>query len=99
MENQYDEFLKVCAERILDGEKKYGPLKADSRNRCQEAIEEVHDAFNYVVPIMLVKYPDIKMHPEWETCVTLIYRLYKALVQLKTVEDELELQSRGVGEA
>lgn len=85
-----DEFLKVCAERIKKGEAKYGPVRADDRNRCQEAIEEIYDSFNYTVHLMLAKHPKIKETAEWEWAVTCIYRAYKALVELKTIEDEME---------
>ena len=96
MEKQSDAFLKVCAERIQKGEAKYGPVRADDRNRCQEAIEEIQDCFNYVVPIMLAKHPKIKETAEWEWAVTCIYRTYKALVELKPIEDEMESKLKEV---
>ena len=90
MEDKKAEFLKICAERIADGEAKYGPVRSDERNRSQEAIEEVYDAFNYVVPIMLAKHPSIKETIEWGVAVKCIFRLYIALEELKTAEIELE---------
>ncbi len=95
MENQSAEFLKVCSDRIKDGEEKYGPVRSDDRNRCGEAIEEIYDAFNYTVPIMLAKHPKIKETAEWEWAVTSIYRAYKALLELQKVEVEMEQKPGG----
>lgn len=90
MEKHSDEFLKVCAERILNGDAKYGKVRSDDRNRCQEALEENYDCFNYTVPIMLAKHPKIKETAEWEWAVTCIYRTHKALIDLKVIEDEMQ---------
>jgi len=90
MENKRVEFLKICGERIAAGEEKYGPVRSDDRNRCQEAIDEVHDCFNYTVPIMLAKHPSIKETIEWGLAVKCIFKLYIALDELKAVEVELE---------
>ncbi len=86
------EFLKFCREGIEAGEAKYGPVRADERNRSKEAIEETRDIFNYLVPLMLVKHPKIKLHAEWEQAVTLTYRLYRALRELQRVEERFERQ-------
>ena len=98
MEKQSSEFLRICNERIKQGEPKYGPVRSDDRNRCQEAIEEIFDAFNYTVPIMLVKHPKIKETAEFEWAVTSIYRAYKSLLELQKVEIEME-QKQGGGVA
>lgn len=96
MENQSAEFLKICADRIKDGEAKYGKVRSDERNRCKEAIDEIYDAFNYTVPIMLAKHPKIKETAEWEWAVTSIYRAYKALLELHKVEVDMEQKQGGV---
>ena len=83
-------FLGECRERLVKGEATYGPVRADNRNRCAEALDEARDAYNYIVPIMLVKHPTIKNTPEWQGTVSCIYRLYKALKKLEVVEKVLE---------
>lgn len=84
------EFLRICKERLDAGEAKYGPVRADDRNRSREAIEEIWDSFNYIVPIMLAKHPRMKLQREWEHAVTLCYRLYKTLLELEKVEKGME---------
>lgn len=83
-------FLGECRERLKAGEATYGPVRADERNRCKEALDEVRDAYNYIVPILLAKHPSIKKTAEWQGTVALIYRLYKALKKLETTEKILE---------
>ena len=89
------EFLQICAERIASGEAKYGPVRADERNRCQEAKEELYDAYNYIVPIMLRKHPRIKLTDEWQNAVVALYRAYRAVVALQAVERRYEAPPAG----
>ena len=85
------EFLRICRERVASGEPKYGPVRADARNRSKEALEECYDIANYLYPIMLKKWPKIKDTPEWQEAIRLNFRLYKALLKLQKVEQEMEL--------
>jgi hypothetical protein len=84
------EFLRVCAQRIASGESKYGPVRSDARNRCAEALEELFDAYNYLVPIMLAKHPGIKNCPEWSDAVFKVWRAYRAVKKLQAVELKME---------
>ncbi len=84
------DFLRICKERLDAGNEKYGPVRADERNRSREAIEENYDIFNYLVPIMLAKHKAMKLQREWEHAVTLNFRLHKALLELEKVEKAME---------
>ena len=95
MEKQSSVFLKACEERIKKGEPKYGPVRADERNRCKEAIEEVYDVHNYIVPLMLKKWPKIKETVEFEWAVISTFRLYRALLELQKIEVEMEQKTQG----
>jgi hypothetical protein len=93
VKDMHVDFLRVCAERIASGESKYGRVRADDRNRCREAREELYDAWNYLVPIMLVKHPRIKTTDEWSAAVTAVYRAYKAVCALEKVEAVYETRT------
>lgn len=84
------EFLRTCRERILKGEAKYGPVRSDPRNRSREAMEEAYDIQNYIDPILMAKFPQLRNHPARINAIYYNFQTYKCLLELEKAEKELE---------
>jgi hypothetical protein len=88
-------FLTVCTKRIIEGEKKYGPVRDDPRTRAQEAIEETYDIYNYCNDILLAKHPELKNNPARLEALRCNFKTYIALRRLEKVELELTRKKGG----